>query len=95
MGRDTSSLLPLLTDNGYDEYGGFKWVNVMIGNIKNALRGTYHHMSSSHLPRYLAEFYYRFNRRFKLHTMVDRLAYVTMRTPAMSQSLLKLAEVRW
>ena len=85
----------LSTDNGYDEYGVFKWVNVMIGNVKNALHGTYHYVNSSHLPRYLAEFCYRFNRRFELHTMIDRLAYVAMRTPAKPQSLLKLAEVRW
>jgi len=83
------------TDAGYDEYGVFKWVNVMIGNVKNALRGTYHHVSASHLPRYLAEFCYRFNRRFELHEMVARLAYVAMRTPPMPQRLLKLAEVRW
>jgi len=59
----------------------------MIGNIKNALHGTYHYMSSSHLPRYLAQFCYRFNRRFDLHTMVDRLACVAMRTPPMPQRL--------
>ena len=83
------------TDKGYDEYDVFKWVNVMIGNVKNALHGTYHHVSSRHMPRYLAEFCYRFNRRFELHTMVDRLACVAMRTPPMPQRLLKLAEVRW
>ncbi|MBU0909053.1 MAG: transposase, partial [Proteobacteria bacterium] len=32
----------------------------MIGNVKNALHGTYHHVSTRHLPRYLAEFCYRF-----------------------------------
>lgn len=83
------------TENGYDEFDVFKWVNVMIGNVKNSLHGTYHHVSSGHLPRYLAEFCYRFNRRFELHTMVDRLACVAMRTPPMPQHLLKLAEVRW
>jgi len=83
------------SDQGYDEYGVFKWVNIMIGNVKNALHGTYHHVSPRHLPRYLAEFCYRFNRRFELHRMVDRLAYVAMQTPPMPQRLLKLAEVRW
>ena len=83
------------TENGYDEDKVFKWVNVMIGNVKNALHGTYHHVSPRHLPRYLAEFCYRFNRRFDLHEMVDRLACVAMRTPPMPQRLLKLAEVRW
>jgi hypothetical protein len=46
----------------------------VIGNVKNALHGTRHAVSGRHLPRYLAEFCYRFNRRFQLHTMVDRLS---------------------
>lgn len=83
------------TDKGYDEFGVFKWVNVMIGNIKNSLHGTYHKISQNHLPRYLAEFSYRFNRRFELDKLVDRLAYVAMRTPPMPHGLLKLAEIRW
>jgi hypothetical protein len=41
----------------------FTWVNTMIGNVKNALRGVYHAINHKHLPRYLAEFSYRFNRR--------------------------------
>ncbi|MCJ7604256.1 MAG: IS1595 family transposase, partial [Desulfobulbaceae bacterium] len=44
---------------------------------------------------YLAEFCYRFNRRFELHKMVNRLAFAAVRTPPMPQRLLKLAEVRW
>lgn len=40
-------------------------------------------------------FCYRFNRRFQLHEMVNRLAYVALRTPPMPQRLLKLAEIRW
>lgn len=83
------------TDKGYDDKGIFKWINIMIGNVKNALHGTYHHVSANHLPRYLAEFCYRFNRRYELDEMVDRLAYVAMKTPPMPQRLLKLAEIRW
>lgn len=88
---------PIITCSGteYDEFQVFKWVNTMIGNIKNAIHGTYHAISKKHLPRYLAEFCYRFNRRFQLHEMVNRLAYVALRTPPMPQRLLKLAESRW
>jgi hypothetical protein len=42
----------------------FTWVNTMISNVKNAMHGSYHSISANHLPRYLAEFCYRFNRRF-------------------------------
>ena len=83
------------TKNGYDPEKIFKWVNIMIGNVKNALHGTYHHVSERHLPRYLSEFCYRFNRRFDLDRMVDRLACIAMRTPPMPRHLLKLAEVPW
>src|SRR5208337_2571348 len=54
----------------------FKWVNTVLGNIKSALTGTYRAVREKHVPRYLAEFEYRFNRRYKLETMIERLAYV-------------------
>ena len=79
----------------YDEHKVFTWLNTMIGNVKNAIHGTHHSVSKKHLPRYLAEFCYRFNRRYQLGTMIERLAYVAMRTPPMPCRLLKLAEIRW
>ena len=88
---------PVRTHDGskYDERKVFQWLNTVIGNVKNALHGTYHAISARHLPRYLAEFCYRFNRRFDLQTMVDRLLYSALRTEPIPQRLLKLAEVRW
>ena len=38
----------------------------VLGNVKSAMQGTYHAIQAKHLLRYLAEFEYRFNRRFKL-----------------------------
>lgn len=73
--------------------GEFAWVNTMIGNVKRAIHGTYHAINPNHLPRYLAEFCYRFNRRFQLDDMLPRFAYVAVRTPPMPGRLLKLAEV--
>jgi hypothetical protein len=74
--------------------GTFKWVNTVLGNLKNALHGTYHAFSHKHGARYLAEFEYRFNRRFSLPDMIPRLAFVALRTPPMPYRLLKLAEFR-
>jgi hypothetical protein len=71
------------------------WVNTMIGNVKNSIHGTYHAIAHKHLPRYLAEFCYRFNRRFALAQMLPRLASIALRTPPMPERLLKLAEARW
>ena len=70
----------------------FTWVNTILGNINRSLRGTYHQLSSKHLPRYLAEFSYRFNRRFSLREMFPRLAFVALRTAPMPYRVLKLAE---
>ncbi len=70
----------------------FKWVNTIISNVKNSLRGTFHAISKKHFPRYLAEFCYRFNRRYDLKQMVARFGYVAVRTAPTPQRLMKLAE---
>ena len=48
----------------------FKWVNTALGNIKAALVGTYRAVREKHAARYLAEFEYRFNRRYDLGAMI-------------------------
>jgi hypothetical protein len=73
----------------------FKWVNTILGNVKNSLKGTYFSFRKKHIPRYLAEFQYRFNRRFDLASMIPRLAYVSLQTPPMPMRLLTLAEKEW
>lgn len=69
----------------------FRWVNTMLGNLKTALAGTYHSFDhAKYAARYLAEFAYRFNRRFDLAAMLPRLlraAAVTKPHP--------LAVLRW
>lgn len=87
---------PIITGGTeYDEFKVFTWVNTMIGNFKKAIHGTYHAVSKAHLPRYLAEFCYRFNRRFQLDDMLERFLYIAMKTHPIPQRLLKLAEARW
>ena len=58
----------------------FKWVNTALGNIKAAITGTYRAINSKHVPRYLAEFEYRFNRRYDLAAMIPRLTWAAVRT---------------
>ena len=72
-----------------------KWVDTMLGNVKNALHGTYHAVGAKHLPRYLAEFCYRFNRRHDLASMLKRLAIAATQAPPMPYRLIKLAEPHW
>lgn len=70
----------------------FNWVNTVLGNVKNAITGTYHAIRGQHVPRYLAEFEYRFNRRYDLTSMISRFLSAAARTPPMPYRLLKLAE---
>ena len=77
------------------EYSEFKWVDTMIGNVKNSIHGTYHAISEKHVPRYLAEFCFRFNRRFELGKMIKQLAQAAVNTLPMPQRLLKQAEDWW
>ena len=60
---------PMVTGGGESRgraFPEFRWVNTILGNIKNALCGTYHAVRPKYAQRYLAEFEYRFNRRFDL-----------------------------
>ncbi len=85
---------PIVTGSGARavQIPAFKWVNTTIGNIKNAIRGTYHAIRPRHVPRYLAQFGYRYNRRYQLEDMIPRLARAAMRSPPMPYRLLKSAE---
>jgi transposase-like protein len=85
---------PIITGGGPQsvQHEEFTWVNTMIGNVKRSLNGTYHKVGEKHLPRYLAEFNYRFNRRFNLVGMFSRLTYAAVRTPPMPYRLLILDE---
>ena len=64
----------------------FIWVNTVIGNVKTAMT------EADHLPRNLAKFCYRFNRRFQLDDMLSRLDHIAIRTLPMPEHLLKLTE---
>lgn len=71
----------------------FHWVNTMIGNVKRAINGTYHSVSHKHLPRYLAEFNFRFNNRFNMGSMIDVFIKQAVKTNPLPHYKLKLAEV--
>jgi len=56
----------------------FRWVHTLISNAKAFLAGTYHGIGPKHLDAYLAEFCYRFNRRFWQGQLFDRLLYASI-----------------
>ena len=64
----------------------FPHVHRVIARLKTWLRGTHCHVSKKHLNRYLHEFSYRFNRRFKHRraTIFDRLLNACCNTQAIT-----------
>ena len=46
-------------------------IHVLFSNIKTWLNGTYHGVSAKHLPRYVEEWNYRFNRRARITELAD------------------------
>jgi len=68
----------------------FRWVNTVLGNLKGNIKGVTRWVSRVHLDRYLAEFCYRFNRRFDLKSILPRLLSVAVMTPPMPQRMLFL-----
>lgn len=49
------------------------WVHLVISLAKRSVLGTFHGVSHKHLGRYLSEFAYRFNRRWKEEEMPFRI----------------------
>ena len=66
-------------ENHGEKLACFRWVSTVVGNLKTAIAGTLKSVAKRYVYRYLAEFQYRFNRRFDLPVMLDRLASVATR----------------
>jgi hypothetical protein len=68
----------------------FKWINTVLGNLKTATSGTYHAFNFRKYGRlYLAEAQYRFNRRFDLSVILQRLVYAAVATGKRTEALLR------
>ena len=71
----------------------FKAINTLLGNLKTAIGGTYHAFDfAKYAHRYLAEFQYRFNRRFDMRAVFTRLLAALVAVPASPEHRLRLAE---
>ena len=72
----------------------FQAVNVLLGNLKTALAGTYHAFKfGKYAQRYLAEFQFRFNRRYRMHEMLPRLIVAMAVAPARNSTLIRAPEL--
>ena len=71
----------------------FRAVNTLLGNLKTSLSGTYHAFNfSKYAHRYLAEFQYRFNRRFDLSVILVRLLRASALTAPHPEQFIRTAE---
>jgi ribosomal protein L37AE/L43A len=77
------------------KHPNFRWVNTLLGNLKRALSGTYHAFNfAKYARRYLAEYAYRFNRRFDLKSLLPRLLNICVKAAPRCERQIRLAEVR-
>ncbi len=58
----------------------FPWVHITLSNLKRFLLGTHHKVEPQHLPRYVAEFAYRLNRRTMESDLFQRLVRACLAT---------------
>jgi hypothetical protein len=72
----------------------FKWINTVLGNLKTSLSGCYHAFDfRKYAARYLAAFCYRFNRRFDLRTLHQRLLVAAAGSAPQPLRVIRLADV--
>jgi len=51
------------------------WINILLGNLRTSLSGTFHaSIFDKYARRYLGGYCFRFNRRFSLAAMAERIA---------------------
>jgi hypothetical protein len=72
----------------------FKWINTVLGNLKTSLSGCYHAFDfQKYAARYLAAFCYRFNRRFDLRTLHQRLLVAAVTAIPRPMRSIRVADV--
>ncbi len=75
------------------ETPGLVWANTILGNVKRSLDGTYHACAPHYAGRYLAEFQYRFNRRYELAALPRRLLKAAATTLPLPRPILMLSAI--
>ena len=87
--------IPIVAGGGCkpDQLPEFCWVSTVLGNVKTSLSGAYHAFDfGKYAGRYLAAIAYRFNRRFQLKTLPERLLVAAVATGPRSEAWLRMAE---
>jgi hypothetical protein len=77
------------------EIAELKAINTVLSNLKTAITGTYHAFKfSKYADRYLAEYQYRFNRRFDLAALTQGLIRAAAACKPVPMPSLRMAEDR-
>lgn len=80
-----------LTQQGQPAHKLFPWVHITLANLKRFLLGTHHQVENKHLPRYVAEFNYRLNRRTMEQDLLTRLLRASLATSTITYKQLTAA----
>ncbi len=71
----------------------FRWINIVLGNLKTSLSGTFHAFTfDKYARRYLGGYCFRFNRRFSLAAITVRIANAVSCCKPCTERDLRLAE---
>jgi len=72
----------------------FAAVNTVLGNLKTSITGTLHAFAfGKYSARYLADFQYRFNRRYRMHELLARLLRAMAGSSPHNTALIRTPEV--
>ena len=72
----------------------FRALNTVLSNLKTALTGTYHAVKfAKYAARYLAEVQYRFNRRYDLRAILQRLLAAAIASQPHREAAIRFADV--
>lgn len=75
------------------KHPSFEAVNIVLGNLKTSLAGTYHAYGfRKYAHRYLGQVQYLFNRRFDLRSILERLARAAAQSPRCRLRAIRAAE---
>lgn len=70
-----------------------RWINTVLGNLKMGLSGSFHAFDfEKYARRYLAAFAWRFNRRFNMRALTERLLVAAAACPPQPLRVIRVAE---
>jgi hypothetical protein len=72
----------------------YRWINILLGNLKTSINGALHAFDiGKYAKRYLGGYCFRFNRRFEIKEMTDRIANAVCCCTPWPERALRVAEV--